>query len=139
MSTTPRLKQSFKRITINSLSDPMNSYGIIVSLAVFRFNKWVSFCLLDQTTNFENSCLNRSCGKKYTSFIHSVTFTSFQEQTFHVQIVRHLKLSLPFETNYREFSPNANFITKIWLMRFYRLFILLLRTWNKNFANAIFG
>ena len=44
-------------------------------------------------------------------FIHSVTFTSFQEQTFHVQIVRHLKLSLPFETNYREFSPNANFIT----------------------------
>ena len=27
-------------------------------------------------------------------------------------------------------------ITKIWLMQFYRLFILLLR---KNFANAIFG
>ena len=30
-------------------------------------------------------------------------------------------------------------ITKIWLMRFSGLFILLLRTQNKNFANAIFG
>ena len=30
-------------------------------------------------------------------------------------------------------------VTKIWLMRFYGLFILLLRTQNKNFANAIFG
>ena len=30
-------------------------------------------------------------------------------------------------------------ITKILLMRFYGLFILLVRTLNKNFANAIFG
>ena len=30
-------------------------------------------------------------------------------------------------------------ITKIWLMRFYGLFILLLRTKDKNFANVIFG
>ena len=30
-------------------------------------------------------------------------------------------------------------ITKIWLMRFYGLFILLLRASNKNFGNAIFG
>ena len=30
-------------------------------------------------------------------------------------------------------------ITKIWLMRFYGLFILLMRTQNKNFANAILG
>ena len=30
-------------------------------------------------------------------------------------------------------------ITKIWLMRFYGLFILLLRTQNENFANAIFA
>ena len=31
-------------------------------------------------------------------------------------------------------------ITKIWLMRFYGLFILLLRTLHKlHFANAIFG
>ena len=30
-------------------------------------------------------------------------------------------------------------ITKILLMRFHGLFFLLLRTWNKNFANAIFG
>ena len=29
-------------------------------------------------------------------------------------------------------------ITKIWLMRFYGLFILLVRTKNKNFANAVF-
>ena len=30
-------------------------------------------------------------------------------------------------------------ITKIWIMRFYGLFILLLRTLDKNLANAIFG
>ena len=29
--------------------------------------------------------------------------------------------------------------SKLWLMRFYGLFILLLRTENKDFANAIFG
>ena len=30
-------------------------------------------------------------------------------------------------------------ITNIWPMRFYGLFILLLRAQNKKFANAIFG
>ena len=30
-------------------------------------------------------------------------------------------------------------ITISWLMWFYGLFVLLLRTWNKNFANVIFG
>ena len=52
---------------------------------------------------------------------------------------------------YREFSPYANFITAnfvtvffktitiILLMRFYGLFILLVRSLAKVLANAIFG